>query len=120
MTTLFRSLILAAATFASGLAHAEAPPAADANAGGANNVERKAAVCAACHGPGGLSTQPAFPTLAGQHKDYLIHSLKEYKSGKRKNAVMAGQATGLSDSDIVELATYFSKQKGPLYVPALD
>ncbi|MFO7541669.1 MAG: cytochrome c [Thiobacillus sp.] len=72
----------------------------------------KSAPCAACHGETGVSTVPSFPMLAGQHRDYLYHSLKDYKMGKRKNAIMAGQVENLSDTDMLDLALYFSKQKG--------
>ena len=79
------------------------------------NVEAgkaKSATCAACHGPNGLSTTPGFPILAGQNRDYLLHALKEYKAGKRKNAIMAGQATSLTATDMADLAAFYSVQKG--------
>jgi cytochrome c553 len=72
----------------------------------------KSATCAACHGEDGVSSISSFPKLAGQHSDYLYHSLKDYKSGKRKNPIMAGQVESLSDADMHDLAAYFSKQKG--------
>lgn len=72
----------------------------------------KSAACAGCHGVDGVSTVPSFPTLAGQQRDYLYHSLKDYKSGKRKNPIMAGQVQALSDADMLDLALYFSRQKG--------
>ena len=55
---------------------------------------------------------PSFPTLAGQHRDYLYHSLKDYKSGKRNNPIMAGQVQTLSDADMQDLALFFSRQNG--------
>ncbi len=73
------------------------------------------AVCAACHGETGVSATPLFPNLAGQHRSYIEVSLKGYKSGARKNAVMAGQAAGLSDADIKALAVWYSSQKPVLY-----
>ncbi|MDP3584623.1 MAG: cytochrome c [Thiobacillus sp.] len=72
----------------------------------------KSTSCAACHGAEGVSAVPSFPTLAGQHRDYLYHSLKDYKSGKRNNPLMAEQVKALSDADMLDLAMYFSKQKG--------
>ena len=72
----------------------------------------KSTTCAACHGADGVSTVPSFPKLAGQHRDYLYHALKDYKSGKRTNPIMAGQVQTLSDADMLDLAMYFSKQKG--------
>lgn len=72
----------------------------------------KSATCAACHGVTGVSTVPSFPKLAGQQRDYLYHSLKAYKTGKRKNPIMAGQAQALSEEDMLDLALFFSKQQG--------
>ncbi len=80
--------------------------------------EQKAATCAACHGPSGVSASGAFPTLAGQHEDYLVVALEQYQAGSRKNPVMAAQAVNLSEQDIADLAAYFSKQKH-LYTPKL-
>jgi cytochrome c553 len=57
------------------------------------------------------------PDLQGQYKNYLIHSLKAYKSGSRQNAIMSGFAAGLSDQDIIDLSTYYSKQKGLNILP---
>jgi cytochrome c553 len=72
----------------------------------------KSSTCAACHGHDGVSSIPSFPKLAGQHRDYLHQALKDYKTGKRKNPVMAEQAKNLSDADMLDLATYFSAQRG--------
>lgn len=80
--------------------------------GNAEAGKAKSAVCAGCHGADGNSMAPSFPKLAGQHADYLLHSLQGYKSGKRKNPIMAGQAANLSDQDMKDLAAYFSGQKG--------
>ena len=85
----------------------------------AGDIQAKLTACAVCHGPNGVSTQPTFPTLAGQHRSYLGKALHDYKSGARKNAVMGPQAAALSDADIKALAEFFSKQQGPLYTPAL-
>jgi cytochrome c553 len=78
--------------------------------------EKKAQeVCAACHGKDGNSPTDQFPKIAGQHRDYIEKSLKEYKSGARKNAIMAGFAAALSKQDVENLALYFSKQKSDLH-----
>lgn len=77
----------------------------------------KSTTCAGCHGASGVSTTPTFPKLAGQLPDYLYHSLQAYKSGKRKNPIMAGMAQNLTDADMADLAAYFSQQKeDALYV----
>lgn len=72
-------------------------------------------VCAACHGENGVSASPMFPNLAGQHRSYIEVALKGYKSGARKNPVMAGQAASLSDADIKALAVWYSSQQSVLY-----
>lgn len=78
--------------------------------------EKKASeVCASCHGKDGNSPNDQFPKIGGQHRDYLAVALRDYKSGARKNAVMAGFAAALSKQDIENLALYFSKQKGDLH-----
>jgi cytochrome c553 len=68
----------------------------------------KAVACAGCHGADGVSSNPAWPTLAGQQRGYLIAALRAYRDGMRKNEVMAGMTKGLSDSDVDALAGYFS------------
>ncbi|MHB1215619.1 MAG: c-type cytochrome [Thiobacillus sp.] len=72
----------------------------------------KSTTCAACHGADGISSVPSFPKLGGQNRDYLHQALTDYKSGKRSNPIMAGQVKDLSDEDMLDLAMYFSKQKG--------
>lgn len=81
-------------------------------AGNAEAGKAKSASCAGCHGADGNSPTPGFPKLAGQHEDYLYHSLKDYKAGKRKNPIMAGQVANLSDQDMKDLAAFFARRKG--------
>lgn len=78
----------------------------------------KATTCAACHGEVGISASGIYPNLAGQYANYLEHSLKDYRSGVRKNAIMGAQATSLTDDEIHQLAKWFSAQQGPLYTPS--
>jgi cytochrome c553 len=86
-------------------------------AGDAASGKQKSQACAACHGPdGNAPTGPDFPRLAGQHYDYLLKALHDYKSGARKNPIMGGQASALSAQDMADLAAYFSSQKGTLHV----
>ena len=82
--------------------------AADLKAG-----EEKAMVCVACHGPGGVSANPDWPSLAGQGQKYIEKQLKDFKSGERPNMVMQPQAGMLSDEDIVNVAAYFAAQTPP-------
>jgi cytochrome c553 len=72
----------------------------------------KSPVCAACHGPDGNSPTGDFPKLAGQNEDYLVAALTQYKSGKRKNPIMAGMGAPLSKQDMADLAAYFASQQG--------
>ena len=69
-------------------------------------------MCEACHGPDGNSPTGDFPKLAGQNEDYLVATLAQYKSGKRKNPIMAGMAAPLSKQDVADLAAYFASQQG--------
>jgi cytochrome c553 len=86
-------------------------------AGNAASGKQKSQACAACHGADGNGpTGPDFPRLAGQHYDYLLKALRDYKSGARKDPVMAAQAGPLSPQDMADLAAYFSDQKGSLHV----
>ena len=82
--------------------------AADLKAG-----EEKAMVCVACHGPGGVSANPDWPSLAGQGQKYLEKQLKDFKSGDRPSMVMQPQAGLLSDEDIANVAAYFAAQTPP-------
>jgi cytochrome c553 len=66
--------------------------------------------CAVCHGETGIASNPAWPSLAGQKPGYLVNALKSFKAGLRKDPMMAGVARGLSDTDIANLAAYFSSQ----------
>ena len=72
-------------------------------------------VCAACHGiDGATPTTPDYPKLAGQYPDYLAKALRDYKSGARKNAIMAGMAQGLTEKDIENISEYFYVQPSNL------
>jgi cytochrome c553 len=71
----------------------------------------KAAVCASCHGVGGNSVIAMNPKLAGQNGEYIAKQLQEFKTGARKNPVMAGMAAALSEQDMIELGAYFASQK---------
>jgi cytochrome c553 len=70
-----------------------------------------AQTCVACHGVDGIGITPQYPTLAGQHADYIERALTDYKKGGRKNPIMAGFASALSASDIRALAAYYSAQR---------
>jgi cytochrome c553 len=68
--------------------------------------------CVACHGADGNKTvAPDYPKLASLPADYIVHALKDYKSGKRKNPIMAGIISGVEEKDFAALADFFSKQQ---------
>ena len=79
-------------------------------AGNAAAGEKKSGVCMGCHGPNGNSTNPSWPKLAGQGAGYIVKQLADFKSGARKDPIMAGQAAALSAQDMADLAAYYSKQ----------
>ncbi|MGH1426973.1 MAG: c-type cytochrome [Arenicella sp.] len=81
------------------------------SAGNAEVGKSKASTCVACHGENGISVQDEWPNLAGQKAAYLETALKAYRDGSRQSDLMSGVATGLSDSDIADLAAYFSHLK---------
>lgn len=77
--------------------------------------QKKAQPCQACHGADGDKTiDPQYPRLAGQYADYLAKSLRDYQTGARKNAIMAGFAATLSEQDIADLAAFYASQPGAL------
>lgn len=67
-------------------------------------------VCAACHAANGNSVITLNPKLAGQHPEYLLKQLKNFKEGTRANAVMSGMVANLTPEDMQNLAQYFAKQ----------
>lgn len=72
----------------------------------------QAATCTACHGQNGISLSPTWPTLAGQHEDYLEHALQQYRDGTRADPVMSPLAKSLSDREVALLARYYSRLEG--------
>jgi len=81
-------------------------------AGDAASGQKLSQACTACHGPDGNSASPDFPRIAGQHYDYLVKALKDYKSGARKSPIMAPLVANLTQRDIEDLAEYYSSQRG--------
>jgi len=71
-----------------------------------------AAICVTCHGVDGEGVVPQPPILAGQHADYLVHALKQYKDGTRAGNVMLAFAASLADADIELIADYYASQEG--------
>ncbi|HKW80174.1 MAG TPA: cytochrome c [Casimicrobiaceae bacterium] len=98
--------VCAAAVFAFAVAAAGSAAGADVRAGEAKVKE----VCQACHGMDGNSQNPDYPKLGGQYRDYLAKALRDYKSGARKNPIMAGFAGTLTAADIDNVTAYYASQ----------
>src|SRR5262249_53555811 len=71
-------------------------------------VPPAATLCVSCHGQDGVAIAPTYPSLAGQHEDYLVRALDEYRRGGRNNPVMKGFAATLKDEEITVIAQYFA------------
>jgi cytochrome c553 len=99
--SLVGAMILALSALASFTANA-----ADIEAG-----KLKSAVCAACHGADGNSSNAAWPSLAGQHASYIYKQLKDFKEGRRNDATMVGMVALLNDEDMKNVAAYFESQQ---------
>jgi len=82
----------------------------------AANRPKATEVCLACHGTNGVGITADYPTIAGQHNDYIERALHDYQKGGRKNAVMGGMAATLKPEDIEAVAEYYSQQSPALQV----
>ncbi len=96
------SLFTAAALILASQASAESLVDGDAEAGKAKSV-----TCGACHGAEGISVNPQWPNLAGQHAGYIAAQLAAFKAGERNNALMNSQAMMLSEEDMKNLGVYY-------------
>ncbi len=113
---LFLAALLAAPVLSSYAAAPAAPAASAAPVKAAkpdlvSGEAKFTAACAACHGADGNSGSPANPKLAQQHPEYLVKQLKEFKSGVRKNAIMQGFASQLSEADMKDIAYWVTTKK---------
>lgn len=115
----FASALLSCCLFAAASVSANEAPApakADLVKGAAT-----AAVCSACHSTDGSRGSPAQPILQGQHPEYLVKQLTEYKSGLRGNAIMSGMVAALSESDMKNVAAFYaSKHAKPGFAKNAD
>jgi cytochrome c553 len=104
LSSLMSGLLVAALAAPAMAAEGAAPAKADLAKGQATAT----AVCGACHTYDGSRGSPANPILQGQHPEYLVKQLTEFKSGKRDNAIMKGFASGLSDEDMKNVAAFYA------------
>ena len=79
-----------------------------AQAGDAAAGAKKTTTCVACHGKDGISIAPTYPNLACQKEQYLVKSIKAYKSGARNDPMMKPMVASLSDADIENIAAYYA------------
>lgn len=99
-----RLLLLAAGLVAMALAG----PAIAQTAGDASAGKAKAGLCSACHGPAGISVNPLWPNLAGQHQPYLAAQIRAYRDGERVEITMQPFVQDLNDQDIEDLAAWYA------------
>jgi cytochrome c553 len=97
------STLLAASTWA-----AEAAPAERADPA---RGQALAAACGACHTQDGTRGLPANPILQGQHAEYIVKQLSEFKAGKRVNAIMNGMAAAVAEPDMKHIAAFYASKK---------
>jgi cytochrome c553 len=102
--TMLRPVLGIAAVLATALAACSA---------GAQSIDQKAQLCAACHGANGVPPQKTTPVIWGQQLGYLYIELRDFNSGARKNDQMSPIAAGLQRDDMMALAQYFSQQPWP-------
>jgi cytochrome c553 len=99
----------------------EAKPAAAAKPDLTKGQATSTAVCAACHTSDGSRGSPANPILQGQHPEYLVKQLSEFKAGKRANAIMMGMSMTLSEDDMKNVAAFYAgKQAKPGFAKNKD
>jgi len=103
------TIALAALVAVSTSAAAQTPPAPP-----------KAALCEACHGPGGRATIPVNPVLAGQTSRYLYLQLRDFQEGRRSDPQMSPMVKDLSREELRELSDWFAKQKPPVQTFKVD
>ncbi len=110
ISSLTSGFVLLVAAFLALPAHAAEPAKAAFKIDLAKGQALATQVCGACHTSDGTRGAPANPIIAGQHPEYLVKQLQEFKSGKRKNAIMAGMAATLSEDDMRHVAAFYASK----------
>jgi len=82
--------------------------------------KKKATLCIGCHGADGNSSNPDWPSLAGQGEGYLAKQINDFKSGARKDGTMNAMVGSLSDADVANVSAFFASNKGKLGSTAKD
>ena len=73
--------------------------------------KEKSALCAACHGPNGVSPNDLWPNLIGQKEQYIVKQLQAFRDGQRNDPLMSPVAKMLSDKEIQDVAKYYADLK---------
>lgn len=107
LSVAFAASVFAAMLAAPAFANESAPAKADI----AKGQTLATNICGACHTFDGSRGITANPILQGQHPEYLVKQLTEFKSGKRVNAVMNGMAAALSEEDMKNVAAFYASKK---------
>ncbi len=107
MKSMLALTLLAALAAPSIAADATATPKPDLAKGQATATQ----VCSACHAADGTRGSPANPIIAGQHADYLVKQLTEFKAAKRQNPVMQGMAAPLTEADVKNVAAFYASKE---------
>ena len=92
------------------LAGQDAQSTADAIRAYKHGTRTKAIACAACHGAGGVSRTPGMPNLAGMDPEYLVPAMRAYVSGGRRHALMGALISGVSTSELDNMASFYAGQ----------
>lgn len=105
----FQSIVVLAALTLAQTVFAQSTP--EGATGTAEAGQAKAATCVACHGVDGNSVNPEWPSIAGQHAEYIVKQLAAFKGGARTNVLMSPMAMTLSEQDMADLGAYFAAQR---------
>ncbi|SFE75616.1 cytochrome c [Nitrosomonas sp. Nm166] len=123
MKMIKNTIVLVALALSAPISAETAP---DANPAPATAEEIASGICAGCHNADGNSVIPMNPILAGQHAEYIIKQLIDFKANesepaKRNSPVMSSMVAALSAEDMKKLGAYYAKQKtNPSQVAASD
>mgnify|MGYP000175573360 CR=1 FL=1 len=101
-------LLLLALAFTAPVLAADPRPADKGDAAKGETIASQ--VCVACHTFDGTRGLSANPILQGQHPEYLLKQLRDFKSGARNNAVMKGFASTLSDQEMRDVAAFYASK----------
>ena len=72
-------------------------------------ADRQIPACAGCHSPNGAGIPAQYPRLSGQHADYTVSQLTQFRDGIRKNSLQMNQvAAKLNDREIKAVADYMA------------